>query len=42
MIDKLKLEHVNHVDKLRDRDNMHWEYRDFELLTLLMIKTSVK
>ena len=32
MIDKLKLEHIDHADKIRDKDKMHREQREFEFL----------
>ena len=31
MIDKLKLAHMDHKDKVRDKDKMHREQREFEI-----------
>ena len=31
MIDKLKLTHIDHADKIRDKENMHREQREFEI-----------
>ena len=30
MIDKLKLAHMDHEDKVRDKDKMHREQREFK------------
>ena len=32
MIDKLKLAHMDHADKMTDKDKLHREQREFELL----------
>ena len=32
MIDKLKLARIDHADKIRGKDKMHKEQREFELL----------
>ena len=31
MIDKLRLAHFDHPDKIRDKDKMHREQREFNL-----------
>ena len=32
MIDKLKLAHIDHADKIRDKVNLHRKQREFEFL----------
>ena len=34
MIGKLKLAHIDHADKIRDKDKMHREQQEFELLMI--------
>ena len=36
MIDKLKLAHQDHVHKIREKDKMHREQREFELLMRIL------
>ena len=31
MIDKLKLAYIDHADRIRDKDKMHREQREFEI-----------
>ena len=41
MVDKLKLTHIDHAEKIRDKYQMHREHREFEFLLRRLQLTKV-